>query len=432
MLASYVLNVVLLAAAAPPPDAVSLAQRRTPVVEVYENVRDSVVNISSTVRMRRLGGLFDLFMEYPQTATSLGSGFVIHEDGYVVTNWHVVGSSTSHKVTFANGREFEADVLAWDETNDIAVLKIRGGGAFKAMTLGRSDDLMIGETAIAIGNPFGFQNTVTTGVVSALHRELEFGGRAEYKDLIQTDASINHGNSGGPLINILGQVIGINTAIRADAQNIGFAIPVDRLRAVLPDVLDIEKLHDVQIGLRVAGDTPSVVEVRGDSPADRAGVRLGDRLVSVNGTPVRRDVDFYIALLGHTAGDRVALALQREGKPATATLELAPMPKPDGVELARAHLGVTIQNPSPGALRKYGIRDSQGVIITAIEPRSPADRADLRPGDLITRVGRYLVTDADHMGQLLKEAQSGDPVDIGGLRFHRNDLYQIRGRLYAR
>jgi serine protease Do len=411
------------------PDDVQL--RRTPVVEVYEQVRDAVVNISSTVKLRYTGGLW-MFQEYPQTATSVGSGFLIHEAGYVVTNWHVVGRSTSHKVNFANGKEFDADVVQVDEQNDIAILKIRNDGPFKAMKLGRSDDLMIGETAIAIGNPFGYQNTVTTGVVSALHRDLQFENGMEYKDLIQTDASINHGNSGGPLLNILGEVIGINSAIRADAQNIGFAIPVDRLRAVLPDILDAEKVRKVQWGLKVAGDVPKVVEVRADSPAAKAGVRLGDRLVSVNGTPVRRDVDFYIEMLGYKAGDHVPLSVQRDGKTTSATLQLTAVPKPDGKKLAWEHLGVHIADPQPEALRRYHIREGSGVMVLDVDSGGPADRAELRPGDLIVSIGRTRISSTDDVGILLQEARQNTPVDVGFYRFFQNVIYQDLVRIFAR
>ena len=160
------------------------------------------------------------------------------------------------KVIFADGRELEAEIVAVDTEHDLTVLSVKTHEPIQAIKLGRSDDLMIGETVIAVGNPLGFQNTVTVGVVSALDRTLRFSDRVSYQGLIQTDASINPGNSGGPLLNINGELIGINTAIRGDAQNIGFAIPVDQLRALLPEILDIERLKRARIGMRLL-DTPA-------------------------------------------------------------------------------------------------------------------------------------------------------------------------------
>ncbi|MCH7813368.1 MAG: trypsin-like peptidase domain-containing protein, partial [Planctomycetes bacterium] len=201
----------------------SRALRRTPLVEVIERVRDSIVNISATglVNIER-GDLFDFF-NMPQRrrrsprqrqVESVGSGFVMHESGYIVTNAHVVDRSIDLRVTLANGQEHKAVVVVSDVDHDLAILKIKPDQPFKPIPMGRSDDLMIGETTVAIGNPLGYANTVTSGIISALHRKLEFSSDVVYDDLIQTDASINPGSSGGPLLNILGELIGVNTAIR--------------------------------------------------------------------------------------------------------------------------------------------------------------------------------------------------------------------------
>jgi S1-C subfamily serine protease len=215
-------------------------RRRTPVVEVFEASRDAVVNISSTEVVevrdpfdRFFDGVFDRrHRTRPRQYrnTSVGSGFVIHSDGYIVTNAHVVARSTDRTVTFADGREFDAQVLASDRDHDVAILKIEASEALKPLAMGQSTDLMIGETVIAIGNPLGYQHTVTAGVVSAVDRDLMFSKDHMMRGLIQTDASINPGNSGGPLLNVLGELIGVNTAVRGDAQNIGFAIPVNQVR----------------------------------------------------------------------------------------------------------------------------------------------------------------------------------------------------------
>ncbi len=188
--------------------------RRSPIVEAYENAKDSLVNLSATQRvvvdhwgMNRFGDVFRFPSE--RSESSVGSGFVIHEDGFIVTNAHVVSSGTELRVTFADGSEYDAHVVARDTERDLAVIKIEADVPLKPISLGRSHDLMIGEQTIAIGNPVGLQNTLTTGVISALHRELPIGGNVLYRDVIQTDASINPGNSGGPLLNADGEMIGM-------------------------------------------------------------------------------------------------------------------------------------------------------------------------------------------------------------------------------
>ena len=233
---------VLLSKPAPPVAAAGVdARRRTPLVRVVEQVRDSIVNISASGRVNvPYHDIFDLFFERQRRRTvfSVGSGFVIHESGYIVTNAHVVDASRDLRAAFANGEEYEATTLVSDRAHDLAILRIRPERPVVPIPMGRSDDLMPGESVIAIGNPLGYANTVTSGIVSALGRRIEFSPDLVYEDLIQTDAAINPGNSGGPLLNILGELVGINTAIKPGAENIGFAIPVDRLRALLPAMLD--------------------------------------------------------------------------------------------------------------------------------------------------------------------------------------------------
>ncbi|MDX1683571.1 MAG: trypsin-like peptidase domain-containing protein, partial [Phycisphaeraceae bacterium] len=307
-------------AGAAPEEAARQRLRRTPVVEVFQRSQDAVVNIASTriVKVRSgFGGpldeLFDLHPGRPgrrMKQTSVGSGFVIHEAGYVVTNAHVVVRTADRKVVFADGSEHEAEIVAVDPEHDLAMLKIETERPLPALPLGQSDDLMIGETVIAIGNPLGYQHTVTAGVISALDRELK-AGPVRFEGLVQTDASINPGNSGGPLLNVLGELVGVNTAIRADAQNIGFAIPVDRLRAVLPEMLDVHRRYGLVTGLTIetVDDGCEVVEVAEDSPAASLGLEAGDRLTAVDGRRLRHRIDWHIALVGRRPGDRLRLTV---------------------------------------------------------------------------------------------------------------------------
>lgn len=418
-------------------DRDSLAKRRTPIVEAYERARNSVVNISTTqkVQARRLGldmfGFPDVFT-MPTERQSVGSGVVIHEDGYIATNAHVVSSADQLSVTFADSSTYEARTIGRDSARDLAVIKIEAGKPLSPVAWGRSDDLMIGEQTIAIGNPVGLQNTVTTGIVSALHRELTLNGNVIYKDVIQTDASINPGNSGGALLNILGELIGINTAIRTDAQNIGFAIPVDQLRELLPDILDSEKRNKLVVGMRVDDSIPArVIAVRDGSPADKAGIKLGDVLEAVDGRRVQGPVDFYVSMLEREAGDTVALKLIRDGKPTTTKVTLAPVPRPDGKQLAAKHLGLTLADVKDRAARQFRW-DKQGVMIVAVEPNSPAAREDIQPGDLLVSMGRYWITDIDQVGSLLTGISQGAAVDVGIRRLARGGILDGEVRVYAR
>ncbi len=410
--------------------------RRTPVVKVVEQTRESVVNISTTQliktrRPSRFGFFFDDIFAYPKTMN--GSGFVIHEDGYIVTNDHVVARSADHRVRFADGREYEAMLISSDPTHDLAVLKIDPQEPLRPLRLGRSDDLMVGEDAIVIGNPFGLENTVTRGVISALHRRLEFSQDVVYDDLIQTDASINPGNSGGPLLNILGELIGINTAIRPDAENVGFAIPVDHLRRLLPVMLDITHLKRVELGMYVSGDRAEVTSIESGSPADKAGFRLGDVISSVGGKPIGRDVDFYIAMLDHNAGEDVPMVVVRDGKTETHKVHLSAVATIDGKKLAWEKLGLRLEELSPKVARSFRLKRNAGLVIVEIDPRGPARRGVVHAGDLLVKVGRYRAWPAENIGILLQTVVRDDPIDITAFRFFNdNTVERIEQRLYAR
>ncbi|HUU85520.1 MAG TPA: trypsin-like peptidase domain-containing protein [Phycisphaerae bacterium] len=413
--------------------------RRTPIVQVVEQVRDSIVNISSTelVEARRMD-LLDMFIMPPaqRQVTSVGSGFVMHEAGYIVTNAHVVSRSVDLRVTFANGEEYKATAVVISDRYDLAILRIEPEHPLKPIPMGSSEDLMIGETTIAIGNPLGYANTVTSGIVSALHREIEHSSGTIYDDLIQTDASINPGSSGGPLLNIAGELIGITTAIRADAQNIGFAIPVGRLHGLLPDMLDyaITERRNFDLGMRVEGlKDPRIVTVEAGGPADRAGVRVGDSIVRVNDAPIQRDVDFYISMLGRSVGDRVTMQLRRGNETEEIGFTLPEIPKPDGAALAQAHFGLQMEDLNPETAARFGRRHVSGVLVVGVEPQSPADRGGLRPGDLLVQLGRHRIANLEQLGQLLEEVKPNDPAYVLWWRVdRRGGIEAWETRLQAR
>ena len=407
-------------------DAPEQNRRRSPVVEVFEKCRDCVVNISTTqiqrVRTLRRGFLWDDVFDLGRPMIrereihSVGSGVVIHENGYIVTNAHVVAQASDVRVIFADGRGVEAEIVSADPEHDLAILKIPAPEPLPFITLGRSDDLMIGETVVAIGNPLGLQHTVTAGIVSALDRELNFSPDLVYRGLIQTDAAINPGNSGGPLLNVNAELIGINSAIRGDAQNVGFAIPVQRLWDLVPMMLDIERRQRVRFGLSVGGQEARVTAVRPDSPAQQAGLSTGDQITAFQGERVRNAIDYYVHLYEQHPGDNIRLAYSHDGQPREASVPLQPVPAPDGVELAQRLLGVNLGEFDDSVRRKYDLPRDVGVYVDEVEPNGPADQAQMIPGDIIMRLNRVGVADLDHVGLALESVHPGEKIYIHGLR----------------
>jgi serine protease Do len=433
--------------------------RETPVVRVFREAKSAVVNLSTTtiVSVRQpfgLGGILDDIFEFPEArprryeAHSVGSGFVIHSDGYVVTNAHVIDRAAECKITFSDGTELPAEEVASDRKHDIAVLKVVAKRPLPFLEMGRSDDLMPGETVIAIGNPLGYQHTVTTGIISALDRELRFNENLVYSGLIQTDASINPGNSGGPLLNITGELIGINSAIRGDAQNIGFAIPIDRLRELLPAMLDIERLRRVRLGMHFGGQ---VVETKGDrvratmhvergvvirevdagSPADEAGIKAGDLLVSLDGRPTPDFMDAFSILDKTPAGAKLSVELRRNREPVSAIVALEEIPRLDAAKVMLAKIGVEVRELKPEDLVRLGLRRPVGLLVVNVGLRSEAAKT-IQRGDLITTFGGWPVTSLGALGHLLDQIGPGDRIPIGLLRIGTDAFLRTEITLTAR
>ncbi len=401
-------------------------RRRTPVVEVFERCRDAVVNISTTrvVPMRSLTyeSLLDEIFDFglprlrDRRIQSVGSGVVVHESGYIVTNAHVVSQASDVQVTFADKRTLPAEVVAADPEHDLAVLRVRSDRPLAFQELGRSRDILVGETVVAIGNPLGLQHTVTSGIVSAVDRDLQFSEDVVYRGLIQTDAPINPGNSGGPLLNLNGELIGINSAIRGDAQNIGFAIPVDRLWELLPQMLDIERRQRVRFGLNVSGADAEVITVQKDSPAGAAGLKPHDRILRLNGQPIRNGIDYYVHLLDQKPDSNVRLEVQRASQTLSLTVALQSIPPPDGRELAHRLLGLELMELPVELRRRYELPERVGLLVDRVDRGSPADRARVRPNDLILRLNRLPVATLGEAGLALEQVQPGEPVFVEGLR----------------
>ncbi|MBL8881072.1 MAG: trypsin-like peptidase domain-containing protein [Phycisphaerales bacterium] len=411
--------------------------RRTPVVQVFDACRDAVVNISTT-RMRRvmhydspLEEFFNIPRLQNQRFTSIGSGAVIHESGYIVTNAHVVAQASDVQVSFANNRKLDATVVAVDSDHDLAVLKVRDNNPLRAVRLGKSDDVLVGESVIAIGNPLGFQHTCTTGIISATHRTLTFPNGVEYEGLIQTDASINPGNSGGPLLNINAELIGINSAIRGDAQNIGFAIPVARLWELLPAMLDIEQLSGskrIRLGVDVRGPELEVKSVRKDSPADKAGLRAGDRVRRFDKRALRDSIDFYVNLIDRQPGDTFALDVLRGDQHVKVDVTLESAPLPNGRQLASKLLGLSLEEMSKASDEN----GETGLFVRRVEPGSPAAAAKIRAGDLLFGLDLRRVSKLDEVGLALESVNAGDRVVVDVLRVTDDAQFHMRRELMVR
>ena len=375
--------------------------RRSLVVEAVEKASPAVVNVSTEQIVEQRGSPFpfpqdpffeEFFRDFVDPrprrfkTTSLGSGVIVAADGTIMTNVHVVQRASRIQVTLIDQREFDAKLVGADADADIAVLRIKAGGDLPHIPFGTSADLMIGETVIAIGNPFGLSHTVTTGVVSAVGRSLRDEDRT-YTDFIQTDASINPGNSGGPLLNIKGELVGIDTAIYGKAQGIGFAIPVDRARRVMKDLVSYGEVRHAWIGLVVQDLSPElaerfgvrrgvvVAEVESKSPAQAAGLARGDAITKVDGREVASRDEFEQRIEDHAEGDGVTLTLRRDGRDEDVRLAAAAFPVARADELAWQLLGLE------------AVADDEGLVVRRVRSGSPAARIGVQKGDRLLGLG---------------------------------------------
>ncbi len=391
--------------------------RRSPVVQVVEKVSPAVVYVGTVqvVETRFRGRGFDDFFFGPQeerrAVEGLGSGVIIDPSGIIVTNDHVIRGASQIHVVLADGRQLDAEVIGSDADADLAVLKVSTKAPLPAARLGTSADLMIGETVIAIGSPLGLKKTVTQGVVSALGRTIRHEDRV-FNDFIQTDASINPGNSGGPLLNIDGEVIGINSAIIAAAQNIGFAIPADKVRRIVAELTQYGKVRPAWVGLDVQPLTLElsrrlgwdrtygalVTAVDEGSPALEAGIQKGDIVVQVGSTQIEDADDLRSRLRGVTAKNKVAMKIFRAG--AEVLIELSPIEFPQKLVDSTVwdRLGLRLK-PGPG-----------GMSIIAVRPGTASGRIGLEPGDVVLRVNQQPVPNAEAFKEAVIQARGKPSV----------------------
>ena len=391
--------------------AIGSELRETPIVKAVQRVRNSVVNIrgEKTVSATPVGQ--NAGAEANRRVNGMGTGVVIDARGYIMTNFHVVDGVREILVTMAEGQRHLAQLVARDQETDLAIIKIETRDSLPVIPIGTSSDLMPGETVIAVGNAYGYEHTVTRGIVSALHRAVQVSDAQSYDDLIQTDASINPGNSGGPLLNIDGEMIGINVAVRAGAQGIGFAIPADKATAVAASLLASCNVNRAWLGVtssnEVAPAKPGMIvgTVEAKSPASEAGLAAGDVITRVDDMEIKRPLDFQRAILDHKPGDKLRLSVRRADDPLTMTLALAGAPdtKISTGQPAWDVLGVELQPIATEAFRKnHQTRYRGGLSVTAVRPNSPAANQGIRPSDVLVGMHVWETVSLENVTYILK------------------------------
>jgi serine protease Do len=403
-------------------------ERMTPVVLAVRQARTAVVSIrgQKTVLEPSSGGDSSTAAETPRQVNGMGTGTIIDERGYILTNFHVVSDVRRIEVTLDDGRSFVGDAVAYDAAADLAIVKIPAAKPLSTIHIGTSSDLMVGESVIALGNAFGYEQTVTRGIISALGRDVQVSDTQSYDDLIQTDASINPGNSGGPLLNIDGEMIGVNVAVRAGAQGIGFAIPIDNALQVASRLLNVERLQGRSHGLvtqaEKGADGPvRVSKVENASPAEKLGIQPGDQIVRVGSRAVTRPIDLERAFLDRPTGELVTVELRRGGQTLNMDLALAdaparPMATPAGLTGDDARLweifGLNLTQEPQTTFERRSTRYRGGMHVNAVRPNSPASQEGILAGDILVGMQKwetasdqdiqYIITrpNLDQMGKL--------------------------------
>jgi len=357
---------------------------------------------------------------------SLGSGFILDREGFIVTNNHVVEGADQIKVRLPDEREFDAKVIGRDPKTDLALIQIDGAKDLSALKMGDSEKLEVGSWVLAVGSPFGLEQTVTAGIVSAKGR---FIGAGPYDDFIQTDASINPGNSGGPLLNMNGEVVGINTAIVAQGQGIGFAIPVNLAQTIIAQLKEHGSVTRGWMGVGIQDLTAELAQYYGlkdqkgvlvtqvfpGDPADKAGIKVKDVIVAVDGKPVGTSRELSSAVAGMPVGKEVPVQILRDGKEQTVKVQLTERkdtePTVKGATPEADELGIRAADLNPEVARRFGIDENEkGVLVTGVKSGSKADQAGLQQGDIVKEVNRAAVQSVKELTAEFGKAKPGDSV----------------------
>ena len=408
--------------------------------DLAERVSPAVVNIQTSRTLEPgpqfrhpleefFGPPFEEFFRQPRNVPSLGTGFLISPDGYIVTNNHVIEDVDKIEVHFKNGTVREASIVGRDPETDIALIRVDSaeGGDLPFLALGDSDSVRPGDWVVAVGNPFGLEHTVTAGIVSAKHRRINADpGPRRFDDFIQTDAAINPGNSGGPLIDLRGEVIGINTAINPRANTIGFAVPVNMAKGILPQLRSTGRVSRGWLGVYIQAIDEDTAELLGlDSkkgalvskvdprgPAADAGVQQGDVIVEFNGETVGEMDELPKLVASAPVGTKARLKVLRKGKEKSLTVELGELEATAQVaqvepETKPGAYGLQVRTVTPEIAQELGLDEPEGVVVGTVEPGSPAEKAGLRRGDVILEVNQESIDDAAEFREALEEAERG-------------------------
>jgi serine protease Do len=436
----------------------SVTTRENEVVKAVRKVNTAVVNISSQYEIRKNSNPFSVYgldpmlekffndffspeMKRREKRSSLGSGVIIDGDrGFVLTNAHVIEKATKISVMLNDKREFEGVIVGMDPDSDLAVLKIKSDEKLPAIQMGNSDDIMIGESVIAIGNPFGFSHTVTTGVVSAVDRSIKTQQRVFHK-FIQTDASINPGNSGGPLLNIDGELIGINTAIYAEAQGIGFAIPINRAGRIVSDLITYGEVVQAWIGLIVQSIDPElaaylglnseegviVKKIEEKSPAEEAGFQEGDIIFKIDATPITSITSYQMMIKEISVGQNLLLDVDRTGTKRKIRLKASLFPMEQALKVAENRLGITVAELNQKTRDKYGLKERNGVLILQMTRGSYLERIGVRPGDIIRQMDEVRIDTIDEFKTAMAKYRNKHSVIL--LIQREGHLYHINAKM---
>ena len=411
--------------------------------ELAKNASPSVVNISTVKVVKGQGEVpspfgpndpfKDFFDRYFRDQTpkgfkqrSLGSGFIIDKDGFILTNNHVVEKTDEIKVTLADEREFSAEIIGRDPKTDLALIRIEPDSPLKPLPLGDSEKLEVGDWVVAIGNPFGLGHTVTAGIVSAKYRRI---GAGSYDNFIQTDASINLGNSGGPLLNTAGEVIGINTAIFSQSGGsvgIGFAIPINMAKDLLPQLkkgkvvrgwlgVIIQKITtELKNKLDLKDERGALVaDITPGGPADKAGIKRGDVIIYFDKKEIKEMSELPYIVASTPVGKLVTVEVIRKGEKKGIQVEIGELKEkgePRVVSEAKPKLGLTVQEITPELARNFGLSEKSGLVVVQVESNTPAAEAGMKPGDIILEIDQVEVKDIEHFNQKIQEYKKGDTI----------------------
>jgi len=415
--------------------------------QLVKEARQSVVNISTVKTLKARGqapmpfgerpnpndplkDFFDRFFRDHQPKDfkqkSLGSGFIIDKDGFILTNNHVVEKMDEIRVKLADEKEFKAKLIGRDPKTDLALIRIEADFPLIPLPLGDSEKLEVGDWVVAIGNPFGLGNTVTAGIVSAKYRHI---GTSAYDNFIQTDASINPGNSGGPLLNTAGEVIGINTAIFSQTGGsigIGFAVPINMAKDLL-DQLKRGKVVRGWLGVMIQDITPGlekklkldnrkgalIADLTHSGPADKAGIKRGDVIVSFDGKPVKEMKDLPYIVASTPVGKIVTVEVIRKGQKKSFKIKVGELEEDKAsTELSQPEpeMGMTVEEITPQLAKYYGLSETSGLIVVDVELNSPAAEAGVRPGDIILELDEVIVKSPEEFFKKIREYKDGDTI----------------------